>query len=105
MHEDVEGNGNTVGRYAVGRDGPLEIALAAMVFVLGPVELDEHLARTWRKREVVAADIILHDGEHRVRAVGIENVVRGEEDAAGIVDRAAGGDVLVRVVRIVGDEV
>ncbi len=74
MHEDVEGDRNTIVRDAVGRHGALEIALAAMMRRLVLVDDAEHLLRARRQGEVVPADVVAHDGQHRVGAVGVESV-------------------------------
>ncbi len=51
------------------------------------VEDFKHLLTARRQEEVVEADCVLHDGEHQLAVVGVEDVARRQVDPVRIVQR------------------
>lgn len=105
VHEAVECNGNTVGHDAMRRERSSQIAEAALVRFLVAVDDAESVSTAGCEEEVVAAAGVGDDTQKDVTAVGVERVAGREVDAAGVIERAAGGEGFVEVVRVEGEEV
>ena len=105
VHETVERHRNPVGHHAIGLQRRRQIAEAASVTRQVGVEMIECVDRTRRQQEVVHPDRVFNDLQHYPRTVGIELVPFGQPDRLGIIERAAGRDHLVQIIRVEGQQI
>src|SRR5690348_3535265 len=105
VHEHVERGRDGIRRYPVWRQRLGQVAEAAAVRLGIAVDDAEHLRRTRRQQEIMAADGVLGDAQHHPTAIGVDRVAGAEVDPAGVVDAAPGRDRLRRIAPVERDQV
>lgn len=101
MHEDVEGDGNVIAFDAVRLERTAQIAVAAVMRVSVAINNAERVAATGGEQEIVTSDIVFHDVEHDVAAVGIKWMPGGEKQRLIIIKGTAGREIFLCIMQIV----
>ena len=76
------------------------------VWVVGVAVLDrEHLLTARGEKEIVPADRVFFDDEHRSTPIGVESVSPSDPDRPGVIDRARSTEPLIDLSAPERDEV
>ena len=105
IHEAVESDGYPIRCDAVGfkRDG--QVAKAAVVGLLVAVDDTEGVLAAGREKKVMSAHSVLDYPQHHVATVWIQGIAFGEVDTTGVVESASGGNDLVEVMGVEGEQI
>jgi hypothetical protein len=90
VHKNIKAYRDIISGYAVFSKGRQQIAVAAAVRFLMPIDNPECVLAARGQQKVMSADGVLYHPEHDVAPVGIKAMSRGEKDRIGVIDGPPG---------------